>query len=85
MLVASETPGKTESSRQAAGQRGGIDIRIVVMNKMVRCSIRDDGVGCKEIHDGMGISGMRQRVRAVGGTLSFETEAGFTVTMLLPL
>jgi signal transduction histidine kinase len=62
-----------------------IDIRIVVMNKMVRCSIRDDGVGCKEIHDGMGISGMRQRVRAVGGTLSFETEAGFTVTMLLPL
>lgn len=62
-----------------------IDIRIVVMNKMVRCSIRDDGVGCKEIKDGMGISGMRQRVRAVGGTLSFETEAGFTVTMLLPL
>ncbi len=62
-----------------------IDIRLVAMNKMVRCSIRDDGVGCKEIHDGMGISGMRQRVRAVGGTLGFETEAGFTVTMLLPL
>ena len=62
-----------------------IDIRLVVMNKMVRCSIRDDGVGCKEIHDGMGISGMRRRVRAVGGTLGFETEAGFTVTMLLPL
>ncbi|MBQ6660931.1 MAG: hypothetical protein IJM57_05835 [Lachnospiraceae bacterium] len=62
-----------------------IEIRLVAMNKMVRCSIRDDGVGCKEIHDGMGISGMRQRVRAVGGTLSFETEAGFTVTMLLPL
>ena len=62
-----------------------IDIRLVVMNKMVRCSIRDDGVGCKEIKDGMGISGMRQRVRAAGGTLSFETEAGFTVTMLLPM
>ena len=62
-----------------------IDIRIVVMNKMIRCSIRDDGIGCKEVKDGMGISGMRQRVRAVGGTLSFETEAGFTVSMLLPL
>ena len=62
-----------------------IDIRLVVMNRMVRCSVSDNGVGCKEVHDGMGISGMRQRVRAVGGTLNFETEAGFTVTMLLPL
>ena len=64
---------------------GHIDIRLVVMNKMVRCSIRDDGVGCKEIKDGMGISGMRQRVRAAGGTLSFETDPGFTVTMILPM
>jgi len=62
-----------------------IDIRLLVMNKMVRCSISDDGVGCKEIKDGMGISGMRRRVRAAGGILDFETEAGFTVTMLLPM
>ena len=61
-----------------------IDIRIVVMNRMVRCSIRDNGIGCKEVKDGMGISGMRQRVRAAGGTIDFETEAGFTVSMLLP-
>ena len=61
-----------------------IDIHIRVLNKMVRCSIIDDGIGCKEIHDGMGISGMRQRVRAAGGTLDFETEAGFKVSMLLP-
>ena len=52
---------------------------------MVRCSIRDNGIGCKEVKDGMGISGMRQRVRAVGGTIDLETEAGFTVNMLLPL
>ena len=62
-----------------------IFIRMVVMNRMVRCSITDDGIGCKEIHDGMGISGMRNRVRGVGGTLGFETEAGFTVTMFLPI
>lgn len=62
-----------------------INIYIVVMNKIVRCSIKDDGVGCAQINDGMGISGMRQRVRAVGGTLSFETEAGFCVNMILQL
>ena len=62
-----------------------IDIRIVIMNRMVRCSIRDNGIGCKDVKDGMGISGMRQRVRAAGGTIDLETEAGFTVNMLLPI
>lgn len=62
-----------------------INIVIVVMNKMVRCSIEDDGIGCAKIEDGMGISGMRQRARSVNGMISFETEAGFKVTMLIPI
>ncbi len=62
-----------------------INIGIYVMNKMVRCSISDDGVGCGNIEDGMGISGMRRRVRMAGGTIGFESEAGFTVNMILPL
>ena len=62
-----------------------IEIKLVILNKMIRCSISDDGIGCADVKDGMGISGMRQRVRAAGGTLSLETEAGFTVTMLLPM
>ncbi len=62
-----------------------INIVIVVMNKMVRCTIEDDGIGCAKIEDGMGISGMRQRARSVNGMISFETEVGFKVTMLLPI
>ena len=62
-----------------------IDISIVVMNEMIRCMISDNGVGCDTIKDGMGISGMRQRIRNAGGTIYFETEAGFKVNMLLPL
>ena len=52
---------------------------------MVRCGISDNGIGCKQLKDGMGISGMRSRVRGAGGTISFETESGFTVNMLLPM
>lgn len=64
-----------------------IDITIVVMNKMVRCSISDNGVGCSNIVDGMGLSGMRKRVRLVGGSIDFETGvgSGFKVNMLLPI
>ncbi len=62
-----------------------IDINIVVMNEILRCTISDDGVGCDSFKDGMGISGMRQRIRNIGGTIHFETEAGFKTNMLLPL
>lgn len=63
----------------------GIEIKIHVMNQMIRCSIADNGVGCPNVIDGMGISGMRRRVREVNGILDFESEVGFTISMLLPL
>lgn len=71
-----------------------INIKITVLNKMVKCIISDDGIGCDKIEDGMGISGMRQRTRTAGGTISFQSRdesgmntstPGFTVNMLLPL
>ena len=61
-----------------------IEIRIHVMNRMIRCSISDNGVGCTKMMDGMGIAGMRKRMREINGILDFETEAGFTINMLLP-
>ena len=62
-----------------------IKISVYVLNKMIRCSIWDNGVGCKELIDGKGISWMRKRIREINGILDFETEAGFTINMLLPL
>ena len=62
-----------------------IKMSVYVLNQMIRCSISDNGIGCPEINDGMGISGMRKRMREVNGILDFETEAGFTINMLLPL
>lgn len=62
-----------------------IEVKIHVLNQMIRCSISDNGSGCKKIVDGMGISGMRRRVREVNGILDFESEVGFTINILLPL
>jgi len=62
-----------------------IKINITVMNKLVRCTIEDNGSGAAEFKDGMGIAGMRHRVRSIGGVLDFETETGFKINMLLPL
>ena len=74
-----------------------IDIGIVVLNRMIKCTISDDGCGCAEINPGMGLSGMRKRIREAGGTIDFrstpdaETDdgslspIGFQVSMLLPI
>lgn len=62
-----------------------IFIDIIAMNEIVRCSIRDDGKGCEHIEDGMGLTGMRNRVRKVKGYIDIEAEAGFSINMVLPL
>lgn len=62
-----------------------IDIKIIVMSQILRCSISDNGIGCSEVVDGMGIAGMRRRIRSVNGILDFATEKGFTINMLLPM
>lgn len=62
-----------------------ITIDVHVLNKVVRCRIADNGIGCEQIKDGMGIAGMRRRVREVNGILSFDTAFGFSINMLLPL
>lgn len=62
-----------------------ITINIHVMNKVIRCSVSDNGIGCHEMTDGMGISGMRRRTRQANGILEIESDFGFTVNMLLPL
>ena len=36
------------------------------------------------VFHGMGIAGMRRRIREVNGILDFETETGFKINMLFP-
>lgn len=62
-----------------------IDINVTVLNKMVRCSVRDNGIGCFELKEGMGVEGMRRRVRVVNGTIDFDTVGGFKINMLFPI
>ena len=62
-----------------------MDIDIIAMNEVVRCTIHDDGKGVELIEDGMGLTGMKERVRMVNGFIAIESEVGFTINMILPL
>ena len=61
-----------------------IKIDIQVAKKMVRCTIYDNGVGCEYVMDGMGINGMRQRIRQLNGIIDFQGSYGFRINMIIP-
>jgi signal transduction histidine kinase len=66
-----------------------VQMTLIEGQSQLRFSLSDDGRGFdpSETHpDKLGLMGMRERVRALGGTLNIETgEDGTTLTVTLPL
>lgn len=62
-----------------------IKINIAIFNKLVRCSIENDGRGCSNIKEGMGLAGMKERVRSANGNIFITSNLGFEINMLLPI
>src|SRR5437868_2525780 len=62
--------------------------RLTYKAKKLRLELRDDGEGfkAKDRHDGVGLSGMRERVEQMGGELEIRSSRGkgTKITVLLP-
>jgi len=69
------------------GQANNIDIIIKYNIKCLDLHIIDDGKGCKLLIKGIGLSGMLDRVKNLGGVLNFSTEEGegFRILAQIPL
>lgn len=48
-------------------------------------SIRDDGIGCKEIKSGFGTRHIRERIEMLHGTVNFDGRHGFVITAHIPI
>jgi two-component system, NarL family, sensor histidine kinase UhpB len=76
-----------QESLSNAVRHGGADrVRVAVTRRdgWLCLSVADNGRG-QAAEPGFGLSGMRHRVRALGGTLAIETGAGWRVSLRLPL
>ena len=60
-------------------------IEIRVLNQMLRCCVSDNGKGCRNIRDGMGLEGIKRRVAELSGTAHISGDNGFVINMLIPL
>lgn len=72
----------TNASRHS--QASKMEIRLEVRENIVRLYIKDNGVGCTRLKEGMGLSGMRERVHSAGGTIAFNSGDGFMIVSVLP-
>lgn len=61
-----------------------LEIKIDIGRKNIRFFYRDDGIGCTNIRENVGIAGMRDRVKNAGGTISVDGSKGFLVVCTLP-
>lgn len=61
-----------------------IDISLEANDKFVRLYIKDNGVGCQIVKEGLGLSGMRDRIRNIGGSISISSDNGFLIVCIIP-
>ncbi len=76
--------GMTNAFRH--GMATVIRINFWITGKTLRVSIHDNGIGSKEIVDGIGVAGMRERISDIGGTIDIRNvEDGFKIDVEIPL
>ncbi len=75
----------TNAIRHAAA--GNLWIELARTDSGIAILARDDGRGAKQVRPGHGLTGMRERLEHVGGTLEIETQPakGFRVDAWMPL
>jgi two-component system, NarL family, sensor histidine kinase DesK len=52
---------------------------------ILRMYIKDNGIGAKEINSGLGLFGIKERIRSAGGTVSIDGTNGFKLTCIMPI
>lgn len=62
-----------------------VEVKFDITLYIVRMNIRDNGIGAKIIHSGMGLFGIKERIRTAGGNVSIDGSCGFMLTCILPI
>ena len=67
------------------GRATKIWITMVRENGDMKLTIKDNGIGCKEIVNGFGTKHIEERIEMLHGTVNFDGNNGFTVSAVIPI
>jgi signal transduction histidine kinase len=62
-----------------------VHVELDAPDTLVRLAIRDDGIGGADPAQGSGLTGFRDRIEAVGGTLDVTSPADGGTTLLIEI
>ena len=82
LLAANLKEALTNVSRHS--QASLVTVKLDGNASYIRMMVTDDGRSGKPFRPGLGLSGMRERVRAAGGTLTVNAGEGFSIVCVLP-
>ena len=60
-------------------------VELYIPNTVVRLAIRDDGIGGADLARGSGLTGLRDRIEAIGGTFDVTSPADGGTTLLIEI
>ena len=73
----------TNASKHSGATK--VVINITINDNLIHLLIKDNGKGCSRIHEGLGLSGIRERMTNAGGSVSISGENGFIIVCIIPL
>lgn len=62
-----------------------VHVELYIPNTVVRLAIRDDGIGGADLARGSGLTGLRDRIEAIGGTFDVTSPADGGTTLLIEI
>lgn len=67
------------------GEAKYIEVRLWKENKWLNLVIKDNGIGCEEIHTGFGLIHIEERIKMLQGTVEYDGSDGFKVIARIPI
>jgi len=61
-----------------------IQIKIEILNKIIKLEVKDNGFGCEKIQKGIGLKNIEESVNNLNGKLIINSDDGFEVIILIP-
>ncbi|NIK77087.1 signal transduction histidine kinase [Paenibacillus castaneae] len=83
-VILSSTIKEALTNASKYSQATKIDIAVDMNDSFTRLAIQDNGLGCLHIREGLGISGMKERIQHAGGSISISGEDGFRIVCMIP-